>query len=161
MDRKRRRKRDRNGCRGRHWISLSSRSRHQSRFTSNGRHSLTRSNAPRRHAFLLVFYIQFAFLDPKQSITCYAAGALHNLIDGSTRNKIALRAAGAIPRVVQLLDGDPLSPIVEVSVRILQKLSEKFEDAQADIRRNGGIGKLVELQTKSLLQHFALAERLS
>ena len=84
-------------------------------------------------------------------MTCYAAAALHNLVEGSSRNKNAVRAAGAIPRLVQLLDCDVGNPVVEVTVRTLDKMSEKFEDAQADIRRTGGIGKLVELQTKSLL----------
>ena len=74
---------------------------------------------------------------------------MHNLIDGSARNKNALRAAGAIPRLVRLLDGDVGNPVVEVAVRTLHKLSEKFEEAQGDIRRTGGLGKLVELQAKS------------
>jgi len=38
---------------------------------------------------------------------------------------------------------------VEMAVRALYKMSEKFEEAQMDIRRLGGVGKLVELQTKS------------
>ena len=88
-------------------------------------------------------------IDSKKPIACYAAAALHNLIDGSARNKNALRAAGAIPRLVQLIDSEVGNPIVEVAVRTLHKIADKFEDAQSDIRRTGGLGKLIELQTKS------------
>lgn len=59
-----------------------------------------------------------------------------------------MRAAGAIPRLVHLLDTDFSNPIVEVVVRTLHKLAEKSEDIQSDIRRNKGIAKLVEMQSK-------------
>lgn len=71
-------------------------------------------------------------------------------MEGSSRNKQALRAAGAIPRLVQLLDTELSNPIVEVTVRTLHKLAEKSEDNQADIRRARGIAKLVELQSKGV-----------
>ena len=94
-------------------------------------------------------------IDSKKPIACYAAAALHNLIDGSARNKNALRAAGAIPRLVQLLNSEVGNPVVEVAVRTLHKIADKFEDAQIDIRRTGGLGKLIELQTKSTVASIA------
>lgn len=92
-----------------------------------------------------------------KDVTCYAAAALHNLIDNAPKNKMCIRAAGAIPRFLQLVELGPEYAIVEVAVRTLFKMCEKCEEIQMDIRNSSGIEKLIELKSKSKTKIISLS----